>query len=380
MLPTRLAGVAALLLAAAPAAQAAESAVLLAATAPGYAPGMVIDPQERLRLPDGASVTLLLRSGQMLKLRGPLETSLDRAEPARPNGSAAALAEAFRLRGVDATAIGGTRAAALGKRMQRAAAEVSVELERSGTWCVAPTDTLWLMRPVGGPAEFGLRRRGSLRRLAWPPGAARVEWPGDLPIEDGDSFDVLADGQVRATLTFRLRTGATGQEPTEIAQGVLLGCHAQHEAALRRLARAHLPPDLWLSTERGRTPTYAPGERIGLTAMADADGWLYCVTTQSDGAAIAVFPASAAGGARLAAGVPASLPGDRHGIALPAGPRGVQRVQCWLADRDAGPDLPDALRGAAVGRLPDGLAPTLDTIFAGMAGQVARASLDIRVD
>ncbi|RAI58816.1 hypothetical protein DOO78_12130 [Roseicella frigidaeris] len=361
------------------AARAAESAVLLGATAPGYAPGMVLGASDRLAVPEGASVTLLLRSGQMLRLRGPLETALDRIEPVRPDGSAAALAEAFRLRGIDASAIGATRAAALGRRAPRPA-EVAVELERSGTWCVGGADTVWLARPATEPAELGLRRRGNLRRIAWPTGAPRVEWPADLPIEDGDAFEVLADGQKRATLTFRTLPAASGSEGAEIAEGMLLGCREQNEAALRRLARASLAPELWLSTERGRAPIYAPGERIGLVAMADADGWLYCVSTRADGSAVAVFPAGATGGARLPAGLPERLPGPRQANPLQAGPRGMQEVSCWLADRDIGPELPHALLDAAGTRLPERLAADIPGAFAGIGGRMARATLSIRVE
>lgn len=359
-------------------AAAAESAVLLSATAPGYAPGMVIGPGERLLVPDGASLTLLLRTGQMLRLRGPLDTSLERADPGRQDGSSTGLAEAFRLRGIDASAIGATRATAA--RPAPRPAEVSVELERSGTWCLGPADTVWLLRPGAEPAELGLRRRGTLRRVAWPAGAARVEWPDDVQIEDGDSFDVLADGQPRATLTFRRLAAMRGPEAGDIAQGLLLGCREQYGGALRRLARASVAPELWLSTERGRTPAYAPGERIGLTVMADADGWLYCVSTRSDGAVMPVFPAGAIGGAGLPAAVPASLSGHRHSVALEAGPRGTQRVQCWLADRDIGPELPHALLDASGARLPERLTADLDSIFAGIGGRMARASLTVRVE
>jgi hypothetical protein len=340
---------------------------------------MVVGPGERLLLPDGASVTLLLRSGQMLRLRGPLDTSLDRVDATRQDGSATRLAEAFRLLGIDASAIGATRATAAARPAARAG-EIAVELERSGTWCLGAADTVWLLRPATEPAELGLRRRGSLRRIAWPSGAARVEWPGDVQIEDGDAFEVLADGQPRATLTFRLLGAPGGSEAADIARGMLLGCREQYGGALRRLARASAAPELWLSTERGRTPAYAPGERIGLTVMADTDGWLYCVSTRSDGAAMPVFPAGAIGGAGLPAAVPASLTGHRHSVALPAGPRGIQRVQCWLADRDIGPELPHALLDASGARLPERLAADLDSIFAGIGGRMARASLEIRVD
>ncbi|MDO9708127.1 DUF4384 domain-containing protein [Paracraurococcus lichenis] len=362
-----------------PRADAADSAVLLSATAPGYAPGMVIGPQERLRVPDGASLTLLLRSGQMLKLRGPVETSLDRAEPLRQDGSALSLAEAFRLRGVDASAIGGTRAAAPERRLARGG-DVPVEIERSGTWCIGAADTVWLMRPAQEPSELGLRRRGSTRRLAWPAGAARLEWPGELPIEDGDRFEVLADGQAVASLTFRLTEGTARSEAAMVAQGLLLGCRDQYAPALRRLARGSLPPELWLSTDRGRQPVQKPGERINLQVMADAEGWLYCVTTRSDGSAVAVFPAGAIGGAALPAATPASLHGQRQSVALTAGPPGTQHVQCWLADRDIGPELPHALLDASGARLPDRLAGELDAIFAGTGGRITRAALDIRVE
>src|SRR3954470_22213647 len=198
MVPRRLPAIAAALLlgcAAAGSVQAADSAVLLSATAPGYAPGMVLAPGQRLMLPDGATVTLLLRSGEMLRLRGPLETPFDFGAPPGQDGSAAALASAFRLRGLDASAIGGTRATFGRRAHPPAPADVAVEVERSGTWCLGPADTVSLPRPATEPAALALRRRGTLRRIAWPQGAARIEWPGDLPIEDGDAFEVVAEGQ-----------------------------------------------------------------------------------------------------------------------------------------------------------------------------------------
>src|SRR3954465_11981529 len=129
------------------AAQAAEDAVLLASTTPGYAPGMVVAAGDRLRLPEGASVTLLLRSGEMLRLRGPLETALETAVPARNAGSAVALANVFRARGIDASVIGGARASA-GARPRPPPEDVMLGVQRSGTWCIGPSDTLWLTRPA----------------------------------------------------------------------------------------------------------------------------------------------------------------------------------------------------------------------------------------
>lgn len=372
---------AALLLACAGArgAAAAEDAVLLASTAPGYAPGMVVTGDERLLLPEGTSLTLLFRSGQILRLRGPLETSLGRAAPAR-EGSAAALAEAFRLRGVDASVIGGTRAAGFAPPRVRAQ-DVTVDAQRSGTYCIGPADTVWLTRPGAEPAKLALRRRGNLRSLAWPGGAARIEWPSDVPIEDGDRFEVLADGKALAMLTFRTVSGTAPSEAAAVAEGMLLGCREQNEAALRRLARAALPPELSLSIEGGQDRAWRPGEPVRLTAMSSADGWLYCVSVRGDGTAVPVFPAGAIDGARLPGAVPAAIPGPRQSAGLRAGPPGVERIRCWLADRDISPELPHALLDPAGARLPDRLAADLDAVFAGIAGaRMATASLEIRVE
>ena len=373
------ASLATLLLAAAAPAQAAD-AVLLASTAPGYAPGMVIETGEKLSLPEGASVTLLFRSGQMLRLRGPAEAAIDLPEPTRREGLAAALAEAFRLRGVDASVIGATRALGVAPP-QPQPQDVSVEAQRSGTYCVGPADTVWLVRATAGPGSLTLRRRGSERSLAWPQGAARAEWPSDLPIEDGDSFEVLADGHATSMLTFRTVAATSPSDPAAIAEGVLLGCHEQHEAALRRLARSAVPPELWLTTERGRAPAYRAGEPITLTAIAAAEGWLYCVAQRADGTAAPLFPAGAADSARIPASVPTAIPGPRRGAALQAGRPGTEQVRCWLADRDIGPELPHALLGHAGARLPDPVVSDLDAVFAGVRGsRIARASLSIRVE
>ena len=88
----------------------AQEAVLLTSTVPGYVPGMLVGTGERLVLPDGASATLLFRSGEVLRLHGPFDGPLALPSNGGSGGAVAALASAFRLQGVDATVIGGTRA------------------------------------------------------------------------------------------------------------------------------------------------------------------------------------------------------------------------------------------------------------------------------
>ncbi|RYJ02745.1 MAG: hypothetical protein EON47_06495 [Acetobacteraceae bacterium] len=363
------------------AALAAPDAVLLASTAPGYGQGMVITAIDRLQIPEGASITLLLRSGQMLRLRGPLETALDHAmAQERDPASAVALAEALRLRGIDASAIGGTRATlpALRRPLPQ---EVTIEVQRSGTYCIGAGDTVWLQRPHAEQLEIALRRRGNLRRLGWPPDAFRIEWPGDVPIEDGDQFEVIVEGRPQSMLTFHALRNNHPEDAATIAAGILLGCREQYEAALRRLARSVVLPELWLDSNRGGSPQARQGNTIVIDVMANADGWLYCITRRSDGVAMPVFPTGAIGGARWTGTTSATSPVPRRGLSYPAGPPGLERIRCWLADRDISAELPHALLAGRGERLPSTLAENLDQAFRRIgASRIVGAELAIQVE
>ncbi|CAH2604051.1 conserved exported protein of unknown function [Rhodovastum atsumiense] len=218
----------------------AADAVLLASTAPGYLPGMAIAAADRLALPEGASVTLLFRSGQMLRLRGPFEGALEQVQPQVGKASVPALAQLFRLRGVDASVIGGTRATG-GVDMATPPQDVAVDPQRPAVYCLGPSDAVWIRRPVPEGASYVLRRHVGGRRLVFPAGADRIEWPADLPIEDGDRFELLVDGAVRVSFSFRMLPPRHGSVAAWVAAGVLAGCHEQFDAALRRLAREAVP-------------------------------------------------------------------------------------------------------------------------------------------
>src|SRR5208283_420062 len=128
----------------------AEDAVLLASTVPGYVPGMVVSSTDRLSVPDGASATLLFQSGEMLRLRGPFEGTLAQQQPVADNGGAATFVDMFRMHGVDATVIGGTRSTG-STRSSPALDDVQVDPERSGTYCVEPATSVWITRPATEP-------------------------------------------------------------------------------------------------------------------------------------------------------------------------------------------------------------------------------------
>ncbi len=216
----------------------AEDAVLVSSTVERYVSGSVISESQTLALSAGASATLLFRSGDIVRLKGPFEGRLDAIRPAAAPGGAEGLVQALRGQGVDATVIGATRGfTAPSAHAAMAGMPVNVDIRRSAIYCLGPKDTLWLRSSsvVGGVIR--LRRGKSLREVAWPEGAARVEWPSDVMVEDGDRFEVVDDkGAVAATVIFH-RFDPPSSANAWIAASLLSGCRNQAEPALRELAR-----------------------------------------------------------------------------------------------------------------------------------------------
>jgi hypothetical protein len=344
----------------------ADDAVMLASTVPGYVPGMVVSFSDRLSVPEGASATLLFQSGGMLRLRGPFEGTLGQQQTKESESSVAMLADLFRLHGVDATVIGGTRSTALRTRSGSASDDIQVDPQRSGTYCFEPSTSVWISRPGGEPGSYALRRKGSSRTIAWPAGTTRVEWPADVPIEDGSQFEIAAGSAARTTVTFRAMPTDMPPGPATVAKGLLLGCHDQFDDELRRVSRSAAGPELWMTTNHGRQPVYKNGEPIALTVVAAMDGYLYCVAASSDGTR-PFFPGKVIDGAQLRGSAPLSIPGNRQPVGLTAG-SSTQQIRCWLADRDITQELPHALLNTQTARLPDQLSGDLDALFSHIGG------------
>jgi hypothetical protein len=314
----------------------------------------------------------------MLRLRGPFDGTLAQQNAKDRDSTVGMLAEVFRLHGVDATVIGGTRSTG-SARSGHALDDVQVDPQHSGTYCFEPASSVWITHPAERRGVYALRRNGSSRTISWPPGAERTEWPGDVPIEDGSQFEVVTDGAARATVTFRAMPSGGAAGSARVANGVLLGCHDQFDDDLRRFSRSISTPELWITTDRGRQPTYHSGEAITLTVTADMDGYLYCVMA-GNGTATPVFPAGAMDGAQLRGSEPLSIPGRRQTTSLTAMP-GLERIRCWLADRDLSLELPHALLGGPAGPLPDQLTTNLDALFARVGGtRIATDALSFRTE
>jgi hypothetical protein len=218
---------------------AGGDAVIIASEGADYSPGTVITEDQSLAVPKAATVTILFRSGQMLKVAGPFEGGLGQARPADAPGGLAGLVAALRSAGVDASAVGATRTLAPSARRALADRSVLVDPRRPATYCLGQEDTIWLLRSDAAEETITALRHGGMRReLYWPEGAARIEWPPEVIIEEGDRFEALdASDRPVAVLAFH-RLNAPASDAAWIAQTLLLGCRDQAEPALHELERA----------------------------------------------------------------------------------------------------------------------------------------------
>jgi hypothetical protein len=148
---------------------------------------------------------------------------------------------------------------------------------------------------------------------------------------------------------------------------MILGCQNQFDGALRRIGLSVVPPELWITTNHGHQPVYHAGDPVSLTVTVSVDGYLYCVAEGEAGVATPIFPAGAVDGAQLRASTALSLPGRRQPVGVVAG-KDLQKVQCWLADRNISAELPSALVGGSPRRLPDRLTDDLDGLFSRVGG------------
>jgi hypothetical protein len=359
-------------------------AVVLASTAPGYELGRVIPNDSAVSLPEGTTATFLLTLGQTLRISGPFEGAL-----LPPGGGSRALL-ALEAGGTDQRTIAGTRMAGGGPvEAVRNPATVAVDPGRTATYCLRPQDSVLLLRPAEAEAvELRDAASSAAVRAEWPAGASKRSWPAELPLTDGTTIQtsLRASGSDQvAELTFRMFETSFGHDTLWAATLALSGCTGQAQALLATLRDSEVPLDLYLTTDRGRFPTYRLGEPITLTVQTNRDAFLYCVIRQPDGRGIALFPSRLSGGARIGADRPLTLPGERLPVPLRAGtppgaPPGDNEVRCIAADRDVSDAIPPEFSTADFNSVPGNAETALRHALARLPGtQLAEVRLVVRV-
>lgn len=329
---------------------AAEQAVVVASTAPGYVQGQLVPDGAAVSVPDGANAMFLFANGRMLRVKGPFDGPLDRMPDASGWGGVGSLVGGERFFQTD---LGAARA--VGSPLQKGEEQVfTLDPGRAGTQCVKSGGTVLLRKPGDPalvPATLREEGRGAAATLRWDKGAT-VPWPRELPMADGNSFSVAgADGRTRHTLTLRV-IPADGQGAELAMRLAGAGCAIQAAALLDPVRESVAPLNLYLSTDRGLYPTYRSGETVTLVLQTNRDAHVYCYLRNTRGQLTPIYPPGPSASSLVEGHHTLTLAGDRMPVPLRAAERegnlsADQDVRCFAAGRDLGADLPgrrDAFR------------------------------------
>jgi len=354
-------------------AEPALVAVVLASTAPGYAMGQVL-ADARIDVPDGASTTFLLPSGQTVTVKGPYAGAIAGGRAAGRGGWGRLL-----VPGQDSSEIGGTRS--LG---QEATRRLALDPAVGGVFCIAPDTEVVLTRPAD-PAfdrvELQDTASGRTARLGWQAAEAVLGWPETIP---------LAAGALRVT---SIRTGAErrlelrpvaagGRSDTARAAALAFaGCARQAEDALDRLRDAIVPLDIYLTSARGRYPVYRKGDFVELTVQTNRDAFVYCLVRDARGRVVPLFPPRP-DLARIRGHEPLTLPGPWLPLALRADEALKDgEIRCIAAERNLAAELPDLAAVAGGTPLSEAAIAALDEAAADpRQGRMVMTQLIIRVE
>lgn len=118
-----------------------------------------------------------------------------------------------------------------------------------------------------------------------------------------------------------------------------------------------------LTSERGRHPTYQPGEHLRVLFRLDRDAWLYCFYRDSSGLVTQVMPNPfqrhhvranfyRGGQAHLFPDPERKPEPDPFDLVIGAETTGVEEFQCFASTRDITDDLPVTLKGISLEALP----------------------------
>ena len=166
---------------------ARAEAVVIAATAPGYATGQRLGDGP-IAVPDGASLVFLIETGQVVTVKGPY----DGPPPAPKADAAGRLGRLAKLGGTDQSQIGGTRGLANPEDLARAAPlDLYLATDRGRYPAYRPGEPLG--RPPGQPRRLRLLLAADRPRPrpAGLPGAGRGH--GTAP--GGQTLRLVGDGR-----------------------------------------------------------------------------------------------------------------------------------------------------------------------------------------
>lgn len=350
----------------------AEQAVVLASSAPGFGRGQIVDGT-RVEIADGASVVFVLKNGRTVTVKGPHAGPL----PAATGGGSAGLSRLLGRSGQDMADLGGARS------LRPSDPATVVDTNVDDRWCRTANETPRLAAPAAGPVSAVLVDKATGRRTAvsWPGNGASVVWPAPLPQAERAEFAIEGvPGKPAKSFTIvTVQPEAAGRPSLAVAMA-MAGCAKQAASLLDKVRADDTPLDLYLTTDRGRYPTYRSGEPIGLLLQSNRDAFVYCFGAGANRRPVLLFPSTndnlpipAEQQVRLQDSQGAK--GAVAGTTISAG-----EVRCIAADRDLSAEVRElASTGSMAPISAAALAALENVVDAHASGGVALARLTLQV-
>jgi hypothetical protein len=172
--------------------------------------------------------------------------------------------------------------------------------------------------------------------------------------------DLVPSGRVDFDLYYRMMS-ASSRQPANAAAPTPSPSGPVTEPAVQPVAAE--PPRLVLATARGPHPTYRAGETITLRVQPTQDAYVYCYYRDAAGTVSRIFPNRFQPDAFVPARRLVEVPpagGSAFTIRFDR-PRSQEAFACFAADREAGLQLPNALKAQDLAPLP---VHTLDDVAA----------------
>lgn len=219
-----------------PASGLADQLVIVASTVEDLPRGTMVDGSAELTLPEGSSLTLVSKSGELMKLEGPFQGIPSSGDPGEGDaGLLFALEQLLENRKAEETP-GVFRAAPGG---DQPAGPWWIDTSRSGHYCVHPAHppVLWRPRPAAAEGiEIRQLRGGGAGEAQWAAGEATASWPEKLKVEDGGAYVLQKGRSPRRQIIVHVLGEEAGEDELQQLVGLVSqGCMQQAETLAEAL-------------------------------------------------------------------------------------------------------------------------------------------------
>jgi hypothetical protein len=215
--------------------------VVLDSSAPGLSPGAELSADQKLDVPDGATLSLVDQSGAMITLKGPFS-----GVPAAPSAGgdgrvAASLASLLRSSAEDTKSVGAVRA--VDPAPASLADVLAIDPARAGglhcLYDVAAAELARAPTAPSTPLSIVATETGETAKVEWPGNTTRQPWPSAVPLVDGGSYLVERAGESQApVVTLKVLPAQGANDLARAAEMADAGCTRQARALVAVAARS----------------------------------------------------------------------------------------------------------------------------------------------